>query len=833
MDAFIPRELIDCFNDLPRANDEIFRELWDKNKLTFQGKANVDFYEKLSSQLACAAIDQDQYLFLHLPLNGLKSSALLFSSVLLMKTVDKIDKGIKGGQVLYLGSYIGIRDLLGQVYVRGECLEDFFRKINLTQSGDPTKKSKSGENINSTPSIFYSYSPVDVKGVIEFCNPEWIFIDCFNEVRIKWLDEALSVIRQNSIPTIGIFNNSLSHVTKVFDSHNFLYYRWPSSSENTTNKKAVNIKPIIVKGGQVEEVSGKLKNAYRTLSKISSEGRDLRLANDAISIAWQFLWNIEGLTVPVEYYNEESNNFYYAKSFEYLKEGLKRFIESIKYVDETFKNSLQQVFEDLAEVVDIFEESSPPFWSLVTNLCVSEVPTDIQRLIVFGNSLQRQIFTISLLANYNISEEELADLKVYLTDVKEIQKVYSSEYTSKSISEHIESLNFIKNECNLEINIIGCPTKYTFGYLNEAIKAQDTINTYIYPYQIAKLKRVIRQNNSLRSIDKSKNSSVFSSLRVNCQESNFDLFQNNLFGISTINEVEIETSKTKETDKTIEIDVGNYEDEVEWLLEDGDQEDFSTSTNVRVNGSEEESSKSIFVEQAIELEFRENKKAIFETNQQLNVISYSKEEIKINEKYVRAIKEGDKILFIDGQKRQSLYSLIISRVHRHPAMLIHVALVDKWQDELAVAYRHWTKKKRRRGYKQLLEKLKSHGSSIQTSVTIQNWLSGRTLCPDDKEDLDRLANILDLSFLKKNSQRVYKSAKRLRIKHRSWGRKVNQWIKKSIFGSHGYQDVKLDEELNLSISDFRDSLLILNVERKSVKEGLFLTDNLGKLEKIK
>ncbi len=40
-------------------------------------------------------------------------------------------------------------------------------------------------------------------------------------------------------------------------------------------------------------------------------------------------------------------------------------------------------------------------------------------------------------------------------------------------------------------------------------------------------------------------------------------------------------------------------------------------------------------------------------------------------------------------KDKNLYDLIISRVHKHPSIELHIAIIRRWQEELRMAYEHW------------------------------------------------------------------------------------------------------------------------------------------------
>jgi hypothetical protein len=104
------------------------------------------------------------------------------------------------------------------------------------------------------------------------------------------------------------------------------------------------------------------------------------------------------------------------------------------------------------------------------------------------------------------------------------------------------------------------------------------------------------------------------------------------------------------------------------------------------------------------------------------------------------------------------------------------------------------------------------------------------LCPDDGEDLRRLAEELDLTFVQKYYHRIHIAAQRLRGIHRGLALRLNHWLRRRAFTGGEEKDDIIDPELGLTFRDFLDSLMILHVEMVEMKHGPFFRGSLGQLE---
>jgi hypothetical protein len=182
-------------------------------------------------------------------------------------------------------------------------------------------------------------------------------------------------------------------------------------------------------------------------------------------------------------------------------------------------------------------------------------------------------------------------------------------------------------------------------------------------------------------------------------------------------------------------------------------------------------------------------------------------------------------MFIHGQRRQNLYELILSRVHAHPSFALYLNLIQRWQDELAQSYNksHLT-------VEEILYQMRQRGSQLQTQQSIRLWFCRYVMCPNDEKDLQRIADVLDMSFVKQYHRQIARAASRLRGIHRGLSRKLNQWLQyDAVEATSGTLSEIIDAELGLTFQDFQYALLLLRVATIEQVDGLFLSSELGKL----
>ena len=262
----------------------------------------------------------------------------------------------------------------------------------------------------------------------------------------------------------------------------------------------------------------------------------------------------------------------------------------------------------------------------------------------------------------------------------------------------------------------------------------------------------------------------------------------------------------------------------------GDEETVTIVPSSGENVSDGPADADEWCSEAVHLSFEQGWYGVFAPDERLYVVISSSEGPAIEQRYISAIRVHDRVLLIYGERRQSFYDLLISRIHRHPSFALHVALVKKWQDEIAQAYytygRHVTSP-----LTSLHRALQDEGSTISYPA-VRLWLLGEILCPDDPQDLLRLGSVLNVPFVVSNYKRIHAAAKRLGGFHRALSRRLNSWLRSQALSgeSSADQDI-IDADLGITFDDFRSSLMLLRVTDKRPVSGPVFKTRLGRLER--
>lgn len=177
----------------------------------------------------------------------------------------------------------------------------------------------------------------------------------------------------------------------------------------------------------------------------------------------------------------------------------------------------------------------------------------------------------------------------------------------------------------------------------------------------------------------------------------------------------------------------------------------------------------------------------------------------VEERRADALRVDDMVLFVDGDQRRRLYEAILERVEHHPAMGATYILVRYWQQAVHEGFF-----RSRMTYDEFLQKLQELGSQMQTTPGIRCWVAGEVLGPSDAQDIRRVGIIFNDEALIQEWREIDRALRRIRGLHISLARKLNRVIVQA--GLMGRRpdaaEECIDEELNLYLDDFRDSVTV-------------------------
>lgn len=850
---------------LPGCGDDLFDRLWVKRGMRFElSPRETDSFDEYSARLVCASFASvaNKNLFVVLPDNLPHRPALLFATALIRYWYDSRPPSGQSGStvhppVLYFGSAVGIREQLAHVRVRNSNvnLAEVFRQADVGNRGTAVGRQRSRLRADGTldlPRVFTIYSPADPVRILNGHRPKWVAVDCGDAPDAHWLQTMLKHAREKGIRVIGWGHNPLSECVASFREHGQVF-PWPAraladhlkSGNGTTSRYddldtifargavETKVQPFMLAGPSVERLDEPLGEARRLLLKATRRNVLGRLGADALRAHWRCLNALGTLSVPLDFYESESQHVWGLEPIGRLLRSCEVFRDACRNDYAYLARELDQVGEYLEQARLLLEETEPAIWEALCQLCIEEPMPDEARIVTFLSRARKQLFLLALLARCNLVREDLEEVSTWIASVDDLRR-----WTRQLVDGPAASENGVLNIPHVDLSwrplMVGLPGAQLTPKLAPFL-TQRNADVLLYPHQgnaftrrVSEWARLLNPNASrslqtLRELGCSYLPSIQppTAERIGVEDTAvFNVRSGRVTGrvsVTKLWEPEDETVSIARLLKTVE---------------DSDEEG-APPVEVRSleNGAEadESQTRETWCDSALEVRFAGGWSVLFDPDEQVNVLVAAPSGTRLDRRYVRSLRNDDRVLLIHGQRRQNLYDLIISRIHRNPAIELHVALVRRWQDDFAIAYRRW-KQYGERNLDELLAQMRRRGSGLTSSFTLRQWLWRNTLCPQDPEDLLRLAEVLEISFVKEHYRRIHKAASRLRGLHRGLSNRLNRWLEQETAEVTSQSDEEvIDEDLGLRFGDFRSSLQVLTVEETRTVAGPFLRTTLGRI----
>lgn len=822
---------------LPAHGALAFRSIWDKTLLAINGVAIPhDLIDEESSALVWSALQRDQRLLVVLPDFAKHRRAILLATGLIYSLLDLRNDGHAAAtcrhRVVYFGTHLGIREQLASVRLRHSQmkLSDAFPQYNLGRlgtsvGGDGGEAQSAGES-SHTPEVITVYAPADPQVVLERERPDWVAVDLGDESRIPWLASVLAHTRERQIPVVAWGLNPLSDAISDFKRAGCLVYIWPLSGHPLPNKDGVpqriesSIQPLLLEGQGVEPISADLRKAVQELASIRTT--ENTLARAAVLAHWRFVRAVEALCVPLDFHEAEAPRLFGLRSFHYLQQSCKSFED---YCASNYQavSKLELAESRIVAALEAMRQAPPPLWRALTSLVLDEPLDGETRYLTFSSRSRKQLFLLALLAYYNITEWDLAEIGTVPITLSELGNLDPCTATSKP-GTHKPGARAGS------VLLIGVPSPLVTGKLLPCLSYHH-VEVLMYAHQAATLTRRALEWASRCNPDPEFLSPPLLALSCTAQLSPPPEAQRvKLRPPAAFDTGSGQKAGSKPYDRSL-LHGFDPEDELSTLFSDSDSED-----DTPVISDEPEKGGSLpkdiddWRKDAVHLVFEAGWHGLFAPDEKLHVVIQSPEGLATEQRYISSLRIHDRVLLIYGERRQSFYDLLISRVHNHPTFALHVALVRRWQEEIAHAFYEY----RRRSFgsvTSLHRALQDEGSTI-TYPAVRMWLNGETLCPDDPDDVERLGTILHVPFVMSNYRRIHAAAKRLGDCHRVLSRRLNSWLRTQAIDGHSAsgQDV-IDPELGITFDDFKNSLMVLRItDKRTVAEPIHKS-KLGRLER--
>lgn len=833
---------------LPDAQDDahspakIFNNLWNEGRITYTEIGNdFDVLDSLTAKLTSHCLINKQSLLIILPDTLSKRSASIFTTSLIISSIQLLDSKLNSRNVLYFGSSIGIRRNLSTVDVGNYNLSSVFNQYYGRGSLDVEHST-----FTTLPNVYCIYSPVNpIESIIKY-KPMWVAIDCGTEIESNWLKTLVKYLLEKKIPCIAWITNPFSNIRNIFNEVELPVFMWPAEQIFKENYKysslssTEDILSYFVKKPVKTELQGyvikfnndsnlaqcfiKSRNCLAQLAKMNAG----RFESDALHIGRRYYNALERIIIPIQLYDAEAKNFWGIIPISNLKEGFSKFVSQYYKVGNEKYKLMETLQIHLDTIYRMFLESEPPLWKALLDIIHFDLikkDKNQNLILAFPNQAYKSIFLFTLLSRLNIDEEDLRSLNIFILSIKELTAWINSICQDKidvDLQSIFPKLGTTKDVFENDIILLTSMPNYYSRRQMQNLFYFKKLNFLIYEHQFPDINLVSKfwKNNIKNDLDGMKK--LFESLLKVSTDIKFPQERSPLL-VQDPEILNIEYHKKGET-----IPKKNFSnlfspiDDIEYVFGSKEENPLSIEEkilNIDQIGDDFEES---IVENVMEIEFHEGYSGIFDLNSKLIVIKSKSNNIFLEESYVRALRENDRIVYISESKRQNLYYLILHRVHDHPSIEIHLALISRWQSEIKEAYDRW--RKNGNSFEKIFDEMKKNGSGFSSASSLRPWINGNIFSPHDVEDMLRISTILNMPFTKKHYKRIFKAGRRIHGLHISLSQRIGYWIK-NYDSSDSTKDI-IDEEIGLTINDIKDSLLILSIKSCEVKKGLYSKSNI-------
>lgn len=817
-----------------------FNAIWHNAKIRFTGIFQVfDILDELSARLVCSNLFNRGQLLIILPDNDPKRPAALFATALTMSALASIQNGRVGGLVLYFGATFGIRSQLSTISIRNLSLASVFSQTYGIGTSDATQA------VPTLPSVLCIYSPLDPIALVERYSPKWVAIDCGIAPSIPWLSSLLEYLLKEQIPLISWSANPMSSITKEFLSLGIKIFKWPCSIAHpglisndsrimhtalsflTKAPKLTEITPCFIDGEGIQEISNSFRQAQKALA-IGLSKKPGRLGRDALSVGWKYLRALERVPAPVDLFDQESAQYWGINSLERLRQAFAKLISAVNAAALNITGELEKAKFYLESVHEASLKRGNPRWDALVTLCLEDIPKNHIRVLVFPNNALKTIFCFALLARFNTTENELAEMGVRLFSFKDICGVLERNCLQEICFKPSMKLEDDEGvDTKIDFIFVAMPSTWLAAKMSPFFKTKK-LEILIYAHQIPFLKWLVSEwgeglgNDPLLVINTLSELSSLGAPITFCEK----MLACQLGEGRTITGIPSRQRPPVPAVKPIYEPPSELE-EITLLFSNKD-DDPTDLEDIVIEEEIERDYEQTLVDKALEVKFQEGWVALFPLDANVNIVRSTSKSDKVEPVFVRSLRPGDRIIYIHGQKRQSLYDLLLNRVHHHPSIEIHLCLIRQWQQEIRQAFSIW--EKGGRTIYDLFKEMVKHGTCLQTDLALQYWVRGWTMRPRDCEDLRRVAEIMDMPFTLEYYKRIHTAGDRIHRLHVMLGLRLNAWIQRGANVTEMTDEV-IDEATGLTFGDVRNSLILLKVESLSEVFGPFERSRLGRIER--
>jgi hypothetical protein len=804
-DASIRAELdraIQALGDTASLERTLVDQLWSAGRLQQIPPRTLDKVDELAARLAATAVARRLSCCLILPSAQPDRGPLLFATALLTHWWMGLGEGdgIPAAPVLYVGNSSGVRTALERTAFRGGevTLDQFFGQNDGSRVGRRGRRGRATKVVSGLPTVVVAYRPPDPIGLIQRYRPSWVAVDLTGGREASWLPALAMKCSESRVPILAWTDTPLSSEFQVLASLGPIIPLPPAVALPNGSYETLMtlVTPLVMDGEVPGRISALLAAAGGQLLAARRAEPTSRLVGDAVRAHWALLRNIESLPCPLDFWEANVAGHWGLRRVTDLKNTCERFQQAAQVSYPAASDPLQRAGAALSEAIDCVATVNPR-WEATLDLCMAGAPDEEQIEVNFVSRGRRALFAEALLARIGFTEQDLSSVRVLLRSIPAARDSMEPPCRRLILASGVSTADFKAQRyllCHEEVEML----VYESG-LRAAMSLTGQLADGGSPQRFADALKVMTGRELSVGL-RSPRVSLGAALAI--QQSG----------------IRQQSSLATPSDGVLGAD-----EELQRLLGVSQDDDESSPMN------ETPDQPPAAVDAIVSVDFADGWHGNYLLDQTVMVVERTGLRVKRQDCLARDLQVGNEVIAIHGQQRQSLYELLISRLHRNPAIELHLALLDRWQDEVEAGYAAWAG--RGRTLDDLLHAMRAKGSTITSISGVRLWVTGGTLAPQDADDVRRLGEVLERGFVVVNFARIAQAATRLRGLHRGLAQRMDNWLEDEATREDAGDDAIIDADAGIRFSDFRGSLLHLTVTAVRIQSGIFLPYRLGFIER--
>ncbi|RMF93078.1 MAG: hypothetical protein D6734_10875 [Candidatus Schekmanbacteria bacterium] len=548
-----------------------------------------------------------------------------------------------------------------------------------------------------------------------------------------------------------------------------------------------------------EEITNALNEAlqlYFDIKKLCKNTKNEALSRALITYL-SCKYAFERMLAPLEITENECKMTFLAKTIEKRIENLEYWQNILSTQDPYFGSFWGKTYSLIKVLYQKFISRGNPKYEQIKKI-IKESINNNEKILIFNYSepYARALKT-ALEKDFALSDEELQEKGIFITSINE--RHVEADYDKCIIFGQMpfRASWLLRTACAHKVIFLVYPSeKALLKYQFESEEKKFT-DSFGRGTRINFLKRILKKEDLKRLPPPPKP------------------------GIQNVFSLKLDEKQIKDEEKLKPL-LSDIEIDDELILEeeiDFEDEDELEETSINEEGKVVVKCCKIVLEDGGVMYVRPSRKIpIFKNGKRLEYVS------------VQKAREGDLLIVVKNNIKNSLAQEIIKKADNHPSMQKLKFLVNSWVVALRKGMAEHNDSVHKFLEKLQAEQKKENSPVITNWLTIQLWKEGLVIGPQNSKNIKFIGKIYNQQYLVDHYREIGAAISRLRGIHHRLLRKLNDMVLraglKSISGS--IQNELIDEEFNLYVEDFADIISIEKIKSISLNESA----ERSKLDKI-